>query len=194
MRENNPSLAELRSSRYVKRAKNSLSGITHGRLWEKYGIIHRKGCKNDCNEHCLRNRQHTLRISSKFATGLKSMPGTKRRHSSRVPGATPDDSFIQPGQRPKNLPHQLRRRACLLLSMSNERIQRLLEDNMEYKPEKGRIAVGLVMPSLEQAMEELYRWLIEANPDLRFHSSLQRRWAPAICRLMELHWHLQYPE
>ena len=74
--------------------------------------------------------------------------------------------------------------------MSNDRIQRMLEENMEYKPTKGKVAVGLVMPNLSEAVEELYRWLVKSNPDLRLHPALKRRWAPALCRLMELHWHL----
>ncbi|MEL0331100.1 MAG: hypothetical protein VW982_02660 [Candidatus Poseidoniales archaeon] len=70
----------------------------------------------------------------------------------------------------------------------------MLEDDMEYKPKKGKIAVGIVMPNLRDAVEELYRWLIESNPELRFHPALKRRWAPAVCRLMEMHWAILHPE
>ncbi len=192
MGENIPSLAELRSSRYVKRAKHSSSGITHGRVWEQTGTLHQRNCDGACGERCPRNRQHTLRISASLADALQSMRGPKRRRSSRVPGATPDKSYVQAGQRASGLPHQLRRRMCLLFSMSNERIQRMLEDNMTYKPAKGKVAVGIVMPDLREAFEELYRWLIESNPELRFHPALKRRWAPAVCRLMELHWDLHH--
>lgn len=194
MGEHIPSLADLRSSRYVKRAKDSLSGITHGRIWEQTGTIHERTCRGNCEERCPRNRQHTLRISSSFAEALQSMRGPKGRRSSRVPGSTPDESYVQAGQRASGLPHQLRRRMCLLFSMSNERIRRMLEDNMTYKPAKGKVAVGIVMPDLSEAVEELYRWLIESNPELRFHPALKRRWAPAVCRLMELDWFLQHPE
>ena len=189
-----PSLAEIRSSQYVKRAKDSISGITHGRRWEQTGTLHEAACSGNCGEQCPRNKQHTLRISESFARSLQSMRGPKGRRSSRVPGATPDESYVQAGQRANGLPHQLRRRMCLLFSMSNERIQRMLEENMEYKPAKGKMAVGLVMPDLSEAVEELYRWLVNSNPNLRFHPVLTRRWAPAVCRLMELHWHLQHQE
>ena len=70
----------------------------------------------------------------------------------------------------------------------------MLEDDMEYKPEKGKVAVGMIMPNLGVAMEELYRLLVSANPGLRFHPALKRRWAPAVCRLMEMHWRIQHPE
>ena len=194
MAENMPSLADLRTSRYVKRAKDSLSGITHGRIWEQTGTLHERTCNGECGDRCPRNRQHTLRISASFAEALGSMRGPKGRRSSRVPGATPDESYIQAGQRANGLPHQLRRRMSLLFSMSNDRIQRMLEENMEYKPAKGKMAVGLVMPNLCEAVEELYRWLVKSNPALRFHPVLKRRWAPAVCRLIELHWQLQHPE
>ena len=194
MVDNVPTLTELRSYRYVKRAKHSDSGITHGRFWEQTGVIHESGCKGECGERCVRNRQHTLRISASFAQALRSKPGPKGRRSSRIPGPTPDESYVQPGQRANGLPHQLRRQLCLLFSMPNDRIQRMLEDNMAYKPEKGKVPVGVVMPNLNEAMEELYRWLVKANPDLRFHPALKRRWAPAVCRLMEMHWRIQHPK
>ena len=194
MGDNIPSLAELRSYRYVKRAKHSDSGITHGRYWEQSTIIHENECEGVCSESCVRNRQHTLRISASFAQALRSKPGPKGRRSSRVPGPTPDESYVQPGQRAGGLPHQLRRHMCLLFAMSNDRIQRMLEEDLDYKPEKGKIAVGIVMPNLRDAVEELYRWLIESNPELRFHPALKRRWAPTVCRLMEMHWAILHPE
>jgi hypothetical protein len=187
MQVNTPSLAELRSSKYTKRANHSLSGITHGRFWETSTPIHRKKC-NGCNESCRRNRQHTLRISAEFAKALKSMPGRKKRYSSRVPGRTPDESYVQAGQRANGLPHQLRRRMCLLVNLSDDRIQQLLEENPEYKPEKGRVSVVMLMPSLEEAIDDLYHIMLKRNPKLRFHPVFKRRWAPAVCRLIELHW------
>ena len=190
MEENAPSLSTLRSSRYTKRAKDSKSGITHGRLWEKNGVIHKKNCNGDCTDGCVRNRQHTLRISSAFAAQLKRKPGRKKRYSSRVPGRTPDDSFIQRGQRANGLPHQLRREMCLLFAMSDERIAAMLESVMDYRPSKGLVSVGVVMPSLQRAMEELYQQLTSINPELKFHPALRRRWAPAVCRLMEMRWEL----
>ena len=192
MDENTPTLAELRSSLYVKRAKNSISGITHGRLWEQTTAIHDTQRSESCGEKWVQNRQHTLRISAGFAAILTSKTGPKGRRSSRVPGPTPDKSYVQAGQRANGLPHQLRRHMCLLFAMSNERIQSMLEADMDFKPEKGKIAVNVVMPTLCEAVEELYRWLINANPELRFHPALKRRWAPAVCRLMEMHWNLMH--
>ena len=77
--------------------------------------------------------------------------------------------------------------------MSNEQIQSMLEVDMDFKPGKGKIAVNVVMPTLREAVEELHRWLINANPELRFHPALKRRWVPAVCRLMEMHWNLMHP-
>ena len=71
-------------------------------------------------------------------------------------------------------------------AMSDEEIQTLLERNSDYKPgKKGQ--VGIVMPKLARAVEELYRRMIERNPELRHHVAFKRQWAPAICRLIELH-------
>jgi len=78
--------------------------------------------------------------------------------------------------------------------MPNDRIQRMLEEDISYIPEKGKVAVGVVMPNLDEAVDELYRWLVKVNPELRYHPSLKRRWAPAVCRLMEMHWRLQHTE
>ena len=192
MGENTPTLAELRSSLYIKRAKNSVSGITHGRLWEQTTAIRDIQRSESCEEKWSRNRQHTLRISADFATMLTSKTGPKGRRSSRVPGPTPDKSYVQPGRRASGLPHQLRRHMCLLFAMSNEQIQQMLEADMDFKPRKGKIAVNVVMPTLSDAVEELHRWLINANPELRFHLALKRRWAPAVCRLMEMHWNLMH--
>ena len=44
--------------------------------------------------------------------------------------------------------------------MPNDRIQRMLEDDMTYKPEKGKVAVGMVMPDLDVAVDELYHLLV----------------------------------
>lgn len=203
MRVNTPSLDEVRSHRYLKRAKDNSTGITHGRKWEHTTIMHAKGCKGACGEGCVQNRQHTLRISHDLAEALARMKGPKKRRSSRVPGPTPDESYVQAGQRAKGLPHQLRRRMCLLFAMSDEAIQSLLERHPEGIPnqrgkkphlKRKKKAVGLVMPSLSLAMEELYRRLLKANPDLRHHPALRRRWAPAVCRLIELHYFQQHPK
>ena len=71
-------------------------------------------------------------------------------------------------------------------AMSDEEIQTLLERNSDYKPgKKGQ--VGIVMPNLARAVEELYRRMIERNPELRHHVAFKRQWAPAICRPIELH-------
>ncbi len=77
---------------------------------------------------------------------------------------------------------------CLLVNMNNDRIQDMLERHPEYKPAKGRVSVVMLMPSLELAIEELYRDMVKRNPELRFHPVFKKRWAPAACRLIELHW------
>ena len=194
MKLNAPSLDELRSHRYVKRAMNNSTGITHGRRWEQTTVIHNRNCGGACGESCVQNRQHTLRISQDFAEALERMRGPKGRRSSRVPGPTPDESYVQAGQRANGLPHQLRRRMCLLFAMSDEAIQNLLERYPEGKPKRDgtsplskKRAVGLVMPSLVHAIDELYHRLLKSNPDLGHHPLLQRRWAPAVCRLIEIH-------
>jgi len=203
MRVNTPSLDDLRSHHYLKRAKNNTSGLTHGRKWEHTTVMHARGCKGNCEQGCVQNRQHTLRISHELAEALAQMKGPKKRRSSRVPGPTPDESYVQAGQRANGLPHQLRRRMCLLFAMPDESIQRLLERYPEGKPnltdtkpltKSNKKAVGMVMPSLSLVMEELYRRLLKANPSLRNHPALRRRWAPAVCRLIELHYFDQYPK
>ena len=62
----------------------------------------------------------------------------------------------------------------------------MLERNFEYKPSKKK-AIGIVMPDLEKAIDELYRKMIKLNPELRHHPAFMKRWAPAICRLIEIH-------
>lgn len=203
MRSNTPSLDDLRSHHYLKRAKNNTTGFTHGRKWEHTTVMHARGCKGDCGEGCVQNQQHTLRISHDLAEALARMKGPKKRRSSRVPGPTPDESYVQAGQRANGLPHQLRRRMCLLFAMSDEAIRDLLElypegipNHTDTKPltKSKKKAVGIVMPSLSLAIEELYRRLLKADPSLRHHPALRRRWAPAMCRLIELHYFHQHPK
>jgi len=89
--EPKPTWEMLRSRRYCKISQNAISGVSHGKAWEDSKV----------------NRLHTLRISVEYAAALKRRPGPKGRRSSRVLGATPDESFVQSGQRPNGLPHQL---------------------------------------------------------------------------------------
>ncbi len=44
------------------------------------------------------------------------------------------------------------------------------------------------MPDLSIAVDDVYREMIRRNNDLRFHPAFKRRWAPAVCRLLELKW------
>jgi len=166
-----PSWEMLRSRKYCKRSQHSLSGVSHSKAWEDSKI----------------NRLHTLRISADYAAALKSRPGPKGRRSSRVIGATPDDSYIQRGQRPKGLPHQLRGEMNKLFQSEVSFIERLLRESMDYKPAKKK-RVNLHMPDLSLAMEELYREMLHRDNKLRFHPALKRRWAPALCRILELKW------
>ena len=166
-----PSWEMLRSRRYCKVSQYANSGISHGKAWEDSKV----------------NRLHTLRISEDYASALKRRPGPKGRRSSRVLGATPDDSFIQSGQRPNGLPHQLRGEMNKLFQCEASFLQRLLRESMEYKPPKKK-RVNLHMPDLSVAIDEVYREMIRRDNDLRLHPAFKRMWAPAICRLIELKW------
>jgi len=163
-----PSLDDLRSTRFIVRTKGV--HITHTRRWENTKIL----------------KQHTLRPTIKFLEFLDGKSGPKGRRSNRHIGATPDDSVLLPGAPPSNYPHQLRSHMANLFAMSDKQIQILLENNLDYKPgKKGQ--VGIVMPNLDHAITELYRRMIVRNPMLRHHVAFKRQWAPAICRLIELH-------
>ena len=166
--ENIPTLIELRSREYCVRT-NRVDDVTHSSKWENGGL----------------NRQHTLRVSLDFIKTFNTK-GPRGRWSSRVPGNTPDESYVKRGRRASGYPHQLRRKMCLLISASDEYIQKMLERNFEYKPSKKK-AIGIVMPDLEKAIDELYRKMIKINPELRHHPAFRKRWAPAICRLIEIH-------
>ena len=169
--EPQPTWEMLRSRRYSKISQNAISGVSHGKAWE------------DSKVH----RLHTLRISVDYAAALKKRPGPKGRRSSRVLGATPDESFVQSGQRPNGLPHQLRGEMNKLFQCHPRFLERLLRESMEYKPPKKK-RVNLHMPDLSVAVEEVYREMIRRDNDLRDHPAFKRRWAPAICRLIELKW------
>lgn len=163
-----PSLDDLRSTRFMVRTKGV--HITHTRRWENTKIL----------------KQHTLRPTMKFLEFLDAKTGPKKRRSNRRVGATPDDSAVRPGAPPSDYPHQLRSHIANFFAMSDKQIQSLLEDNVDYKPgKKGQ--VGIVMPNLDHAISELYRRMIVRNPVLRHHVAFKRQWAPAICRLIELH-------
>jgi hypothetical protein len=169
--EPKPTWEVLRSRRYCKISQNAISGVSHGKAWEDSKV----------------NRLHTLRISVEYAAALKRRPGPKGRRSSRVLGATPDESFVQSGQRPNGLPHQLRGEMNKLFQCDPGFLERLLRESMEYKPPKKK-RVNLHMPDLSVAVEEVYREMIRRDNDLRFHPAFKRMWAPAICRLLELKW------
>ena len=164
-----PSWKMLRSRKYCKIGQHSLSGVSHSKAWE----------------NSKANRLHSLRISVDYAAALKSRPGPKGRRSSRVIGATPDDSYIQRGQRPNGLPHQLRGEMNKLFQCEASFIERLLLESMDYKPAKKK-RVNLHMPDLSLAIEEVYREMIRRENSLRFHPAFKRGWAPAVCRLLEI--------
>ena len=66
-------------------------------------------------------------------------------------------------------------------------LKRLLLESMEYKaPKKKR--VNLHMPDLSLAIDEIYREMIRLDNNLRFHPAFKGRWAPAVCRLLEIKW------
>jgi len=87
--------------------------------------------------------------------------------------------------------------------MSDKAIRDLLErypegipNHTDTKPltKSKKKAVGIVMPSLSLAMEELYRRLLKADSSLRNHPALRRQWAPAVCRLIELDYFHHHPK
>jgi hypothetical protein len=166
-----PTWDMLRTRAYCKKSQHSKSGVSHSKAWDDSKV----------------NRLHTLRISINYTAALKKRPGPKGRRSSRVIGATPDDSFIQPGQRPNGLPHQLRGEMNKLFQCEASFLQRLLLDSMDYKPGK-KERVNLNMPDLSIALDEVYREMIRRDNGLRHHPAFKRRWAPAVCRLLELKW------
>jgi len=163
-----PSLDDLRSTRFLVRTSGT--HLTHTFHWEDTKTL----------------KQHTLRPTVKFLDFLGQKSGPKGRRSNRHIGATPDDSFLRAGAPTRNVPHQLRSHMANFFAMSDEQIQKLLERNSDYKPgKKGQ--VGIVMPNLAHAIDELYRRMIVRNPELRHHVAFKRQWAPAVCRLIELH-------
>ena len=166
-----PTWEMLRSRKYCKVSQYAKSRISHGKAWEDSKT----------------NRLHTLRISIDFTAALNRRPGPKGRRSSRVLGATPDDSYIQSGQRPNGLPHQLRGEMNKLFQCEPAFLQRLLTESMDYKPPKKK-KVNLHMPDLSIALDELYREMLRRDNQLRDHPAFKRRWAPAVCRLLELKW------
>ena len=166
--DSEPSLDDLRSNRFLVRTSGT--HLTHTSRWEDTKSL----------------KQHTLRPTIKFLNFLNKKTGPKGRRSNRHIGATPDDSLVRAGAPTRSAPHQLRSHMANFFAMSDEEIQTLLERNSDYKPgKKGQ--VGIVMPNLARAVEELYRRMIERNPELRHHVAFKRQWAPAICRLIELH-------
>ena len=166
-----PSWEMLRSRRYCKLSQYGKSMVSHGKAWEDSKV----------------NHLHTLRISVEYAADLKSRPGPKGRRSSRVLGATPDESFVQSGQRPNGLPHQLRGEMNKLFQCEPVFLEKILRNSVDYKPPKKK-RVNLHMPDLSIAVDDVYREMIRRNNDLRFHPAFKRRWAPAVCRLLELKW------
>ena len=167
-----PTWEELRSRSYCKLAAHSELGITHSLAWEDSKTL----------------RTHTLRVSEYFIRYLDKKKGRKRRLSSRVVGKTPDDSFIQQGQRANGRQHQLRGEMNALFACEQSFIQKMLVEFYDYKPLK-KVRVNLKMPNLRTAVDEVYRAMIVQNPELRHHPAFKRMWAPAICRLIEIKWH-----
>ena len=169
--EHMPSWEELRSRKYCKLTSHSLSGVSHGKIWEDSKV----------------NRLHTLRLSSDYVAALKRRPGPKGRRSSRVIGATPDDSYIQRGQRPNGLPHQIRGELNKLFQCEPSFINAILRESMDYNPSK-RVRVNLNMPNLSLAVKEVYEKMTYLEPKLHSHPAFKRFWAPAVCRLLEIKW------
>ena len=133
------------------------------------------------------NLLYPLRMGVWYAAALKGGPGPKVRRPSRVLGATPDETLVQSGQRPNGLPHQLRGEMNKLFQCEPVFLEKILRNSVDYKPPKKK-RVNLHMPDLSIAVDDVYREMIRRNNDLRFHPAFKRRWAPAVCRLLELKW------
>ena len=161
-----PSLAELKSRKYLKK---SSSGYTHSRLWED----------------SKSTKVFSLRLDENFFTYLDLQKGTKKRYSSRVIGATPDDSFIQRGRLAKGYSHQIRKELSRLLSMEIDTLVVMLYQNADYKSgRKKKLTVRL--PDLSLAMQDLVEELAIRDKRLMEHIALRRMWIPAMCRLLEI--------
>ena len=161
-----PSLADLKSRKYLKK---SSSGYTHSRLWED----------------SKSTKVLSLRLDESFFTYLDLQKGSKKRYSSRVIGATPDDSFIQRGRPAKGYSHQIRKELSRLLSMEIDTLVVMLYQNADYKSgRKKKLTVRL--PDLSLAMQDLVEELAIRDKRLMEHIALRRMWIPAMCRLLEI--------
>ena len=161
-----PSLADLKSRKYLKK---SSSGYTHSRLWED----------------SKSTKVFSLRLDENFFTYLDLQKGTKKRYSSRVIGATPDDSFIQRGRLAKGYSHQIRKELSRLFSMEIDTLVVMLYQNADYKSgRKKKLTVRL--PDLSLAMQDLVEELAIRDKRLMEHIALRRMWIPAMCRLLEI--------
>ena len=171
-----PTWSELRSRKYCKIAQHNKHGIQHSRAWES-------------TNHPA-NSLHSLRVSADFVEYLRKKRGPKGRRSSRVLGKTPDESYIQRGQRAKKLPHQLRAEMNRLFHSEPQYLVRMLNNHMYYKPQK-RIRINMVMPHLAEAIKELSQEVRKIDPSLEHHSALAKGWLPCVARLIEIRWHEQ---
>jgi len=174
-----PSWEDLKGRLYCKRAQHNAHGVQHGRAWE--------------SRHNPANSLRTLRLSADYVEHLRRKPGPKGRRSSRVLGATPDESFIQRGRRPSGLPHQLRSEMNRLFQTECAYIIRFLESSDEYKPQK-RVSVNLVMPDLSLATSEMLLAVLTERPSLEQHPAFRRMWLPCVARLLEIRWRFNSSE
>ena len=132
------------------------------------------------------NSLHSLRLSEDYVEKLRKKKGPKGRRSSRVVGSTPDESYIQPGQRANGLPHQLRGQMNLIFQCPAEFLVNILNDTKTYLPKK-RYRVNLVMPNLSLALDELKSEVFELDPTLKEHLAFRKGWLPCMARLVEIY-------
>ena len=164
-----PSLRDLKSRKYLKKSD---SGYSHSRLWENSKLT----------------KVVSLRLDERYISKYLERPktGKQRRHSNRVVGRTPDESYVQRGRPASKISHQLRKELSRLLTMEIDTLVVMLYQNPDYKPGKKK-KHSIRLPDLSLAMQELVEELALRDERLLEHPALRRMHLPALCRLLEIY-------
>ena len=163
-----PSLKDLRSRKYLKKSDSSYS---HSRLWES----------------SKSTKVVSLRLDERYISRYLERPktGKQGRHSNRVVGSTPDESYVQRGRPASKISHQLRKELNRMFTMEIDTLVVMLYQNPEYKPGKKK-KHSIRLPDLSLAMQELVEELALRDERLLEHPALRRMHLPAMCRLLEI--------
>ena len=163
-----PSLKDLQSRKYLKKSDSSYS---HSRLWENSKLT----------------KVVSLRLDERYISKYLERPktGKQGRHSNRVVGRTPDESYVQRGRPASQISHQLRKELSRLLTMEIDTLVVWLYDNPDYKAGKKK-KHSIRLPDLSLAMQELIDELALRDERLLEHPALRRMYLPAMCRLLEI--------